>query len=226
MKLEPRYVVLKLKDMKAAGVTMAETTSFNVVCDKVTMHRLGAGKGMLECLVIEKDWPEYEPTLAMLEARVDGHYAPANRQNLEALATSLRNAVVAMRAFTDQQGNMPEDTGEFRDLKAALFDAEAVLSDVPADHQCCGACNTPEADNDVAKAIATLTAAVKADPDYAWGWHCNIAMSAVDAGCPHQVANEGAARFMSLLFGVNTREHPVFPKPDATEPRPPTTTSP
>ena len=79
MKLEPRYIVLKLKDIAAAGVTADEIAAFNVVCDKVSAWRTGAGKGLLECLVVEKDWPEYQPTLAALSDRVDGK-EPAKRQ--------------------------------------------------------------------------------------------------------------------------------------------------
>ena len=78
MKLEPRYIVLKLKDIAAAGVTADEIAAFNVVCDKVSAWRTGAGKGLLECLVVEKDWPEYQPTLAALSDRVDGK-EPAER---------------------------------------------------------------------------------------------------------------------------------------------------
>jgi len=58
--------------------------------------------------------------------------------------------------------------------------------------------------------VATFINAMRKDPDYAWAWHCNIAMSAFDAGCPHGVANEGAARFLQLLAGVDTRQHPGF----------------
>lgn len=45
------------------------------------------------------------------------------------MATALRKAFDAIEAFTDQEGNMPEDTGEFRDLKAALVEVgEAIPS--------------------------------------------------------------------------------------------------
>jgi hypothetical protein len=64
--------------------------------------------------------------------------------------------------------------------------------------------------NKTQAAAMQLTAAMRNDMDYAWGWHCNIAMAAFDAGCPHDVANEGAARFMQLLAGVDTRQHAGF----------------
>jgi hypothetical protein len=60
------------------------------------------------------------------------------------------------------------------------------------------------------EAVSRLSKALRDDLDYAWGWHCNVAMTAFDAGCPHDVANEGAARFMQLLAGVDTRKHPGF----------------
>ena len=64
--------------------------------------------------------------------------------------------------------------------------------------------------DEIGAAMAVLKAAIKADPDYAWGWHCNIAMAAFDAGCPHGAANEGAARVLQMLFGIDTRENKAF----------------
>lgn len=60
------------------------------------------------------------------------------------------------------------------------------------------------------QALKALSDAMNADPDYAWGWHCNLAMMAVDAGAPHKEANEGAAGFMWLTFGVPT--HNMIPE--------------
>lgn len=51
-------------------------------------------------------------------------------------------------------------------------------------------------------AMRTVTDAMRADPEYAWGWHCNIAMAFVDEGGEHGMANHAAARFMRLLAGV------------------------
>ena len=66
----------------------------------------------------------------------------------------------------------------------------------------------PEPSTEVA--VGKLCKSLREDLDYAWTWHCNIAMTAFDAGCPNDVANEGAARFMQLLAGVDTRNHPGF----------------
>ncbi len=61
--------------------------------------------------------------------------------------------------------------------------------------------------------IAALIDAMKADPEYAWAWHCNIAMAAHDAGAtPHAACNRGAALFLSLLSdgAVDTTLHPTY----------------
>ena len=43
------------------------------------------------------------------------------------LEVALLRLTVAAQAFTDPEGNMPEDTPEFRDLKAAMLGSQALL---------------------------------------------------------------------------------------------------
>lgn len=62
---------------------------------------------------------------------------------------------------------------------------------------------------DTKAAVATLSAAFKADPGYATAWHANIAMAMFDAlpeDTPnkHRHCNEAAAAFMKLAFGVTS----------------------
>lgn len=46
--------------------------------------------------------------------------------------------------------------------------------------------------------------ALKDDFEYAWGWHCNLAMPIVDTlGISHQDANRAAAALMQHMFGVD-----------------------
>jgi len=54
----------------------------------------------------------------------------------------------------------------------------------------------------VPEAMKIVIEAMRADPDYAWSWHCNIAMAFVDAGGDHYTGNQGAARFMKMLANV------------------------
>lgn len=64
----------------------------------------------------------------------------------------------------------------------------------------------------VPESMATVTNAIRNDPGYAWSWHCNIAMAAVDEGVNHMAANKLAARFLMILTGVDTTKNPHFPK--------------
>ena len=58
------------------------------------------------------------------------------------------------------------------------------------------------------EALKVLSDAMKADPGYAWSWHCNVAMAAMDEGVSHEAGNAAAARFMSSAFGVDTSNAP------------------
>lgn len=70
MKREERYIVLKLTDVSAA-LTDVDAKALKAICDKVTEHRIRRGAAMMDCVVVEHDWPEYEPTWAAIERRVD-----------------------------------------------------------------------------------------------------------------------------------------------------------
>lgn len=62
----------------------------------------------------------------------------------------------------------------------------------------------------IATAMSEVIEALLTEPDYAWSWHCNVAMAAVDAGVPHKTANEAAARFLMTLAGVDTTVLPEY----------------
>ena len=55
-------------------------------------------------------------------------------------------------------------------------------------------------------ALWWLSRQFKKDSDYAWTWHCNIAMAAVDSGATRKQGNEAASRFMYNAFRVHTQE--------------------
>ena len=57
----------------------------------------------------------------------------------------------------------------------------------------------------VTDAFNVLQKYLQDDEDYAWSWHCNIAMNAVDAGAPHLEANAVTAGFMRRCFGIDTQ---------------------
>lgn len=57
--------------------------------------------------------------------------------------------------------------------------------------------------NYISNCLTGLTNAIKKDDDYAWTWHCNIAMPIHDEGISHQQANEAAASIMKHIFNVD-----------------------
>ena len=57
---------------------------------------------------------------------------------------------------------------------------------------------------EIEAALNILRKAMKEDYDYAWSWHCNVAVMMQDAEASHRISNDGAARFMKLAFGVDT----------------------
>ena len=79
---EARYVVLKSADAMKC-LTVSEIIALRRIQAKVEEHRAKIGKPPLDCVVVESDWPEYEPTWRAIEARVLGAQSvpeePANQ---------------------------------------------------------------------------------------------------------------------------------------------------
>ncbi len=48
------------------------------------------------------------------------------------------------------------------------------------------------------------------DPEYAWGWHCNIACLLLDEGVDQLAANRRAQGFMKRAFDVEGYEPKAF----------------
>ena len=67
-KREERYIVFKLSDL---GNSL-KGDEIRRLAREYEEHRRLKGKKPLECVVVEKDWPEYEPTWKAIEARVNG----------------------------------------------------------------------------------------------------------------------------------------------------------
>lgn len=69
MEREQRYIVIKLTDLEKT--TTEIQGALLAVCDAVIEQREKANKEPLECVVVESDWPEYEPTWGKIAMRVD-----------------------------------------------------------------------------------------------------------------------------------------------------------
>ena len=73
---ENRYIVLKITDLISAGLTDDEDQALASILDKINLVREGRGRGTLVCVVVESDWPEYEPTWKAIEDRVRSDACP------------------------------------------------------------------------------------------------------------------------------------------------------
>ena len=89
---DARYIVLKMTDVHAAGIIGQEAAVFNAVCDKVFWSRRERGKNDLGCVVVETDWPEYEPTWAAIDARMEGKEPPISDRE-KALVKAVRSVL-------------------------------------------------------------------------------------------------------------------------------------
>jgi hypothetical protein len=69
MERETRYTVLKISDIDGALSTV-EKEVLVILEEKIDTFRRVRGKQPLKCVVVEHDWPEYEPTWAAIEKRV------------------------------------------------------------------------------------------------------------------------------------------------------------
>ena len=70
-KLEERYIVFKLSDVEE-HFTPGEKQQLARLVEVQRVGREEAGKAPLKCVVVESDWPEYEPTWKAIEARMTG----------------------------------------------------------------------------------------------------------------------------------------------------------
>lgn len=71
LKREDRYIVFKLSDVEE-HFTPGEKQQLARLAEVQQVGRSEAGKPSLECVVVEADWPEYEPTWKAIEVRMTG----------------------------------------------------------------------------------------------------------------------------------------------------------
>ncbi len=97
-------------------------------------------------------------------------------------------------SVTDISNSLPDECPEFDGIgKDREYDSEP------------GTENTY-----IGKAFDTLRQATQEDPEYAWAWHCNLAVPFMDEGGSHKAANRAAARIMYNLFHVDTSQNQHF----------------
>ncbi|THF64354.1 hypothetical protein [Pseudothauera rhizosphaerae] len=72
---EERYLVIKIKDAREY-LDAQDQHLLDEIAQRVEFGRIGAGKSCLQCVVVEHDWPEYEPTWTAIEARMTANEHP------------------------------------------------------------------------------------------------------------------------------------------------------
>lgn len=66
---EFRYLVMKFKDVRKY-LTDPEKEILFILSKKISKGRCDDEKAHLDCVVVESDWPEYEPTWLAIEERM------------------------------------------------------------------------------------------------------------------------------------------------------------
>lgn len=80
-KREDRYIVFKVSDL---GNSL-KGDEIRRLAREYAEHRKQMGKKPLDCVVVESDWPEYEPTWQAIETRVtdaQAQHAPSAPEKL------------------------------------------------------------------------------------------------------------------------------------------------
>lgn len=70
-----RYIVFKIKDV-TEYLNESDKETLLRLATKCTLGRISCDKQPLQCVVVESDWPEYEPTWAAIEKRMSGVATP------------------------------------------------------------------------------------------------------------------------------------------------------
>lgn len=129
---EERYYILKISDMrKYLGVEKQEAV--RAIAEKLNAGRIVDKKNVLQAVVVESDWPEYDAVWDMIEARVTGalklkgpteeeSVGPADTaSNRHAISKDLGSSIAIMQ-------RMQRHINELIDRERGMLDAEAELN--------------------------------------------------------------------------------------------------
>jgi hypothetical protein len=62
----------------------------------------------------------------------------------------------------------------------------------------------------IASSFEELKEAIQNDPDYAWSWHCNLAVPMQDEGMSPYSSQLAASRILSNFFGVDMLKNQFY----------------
>lgn len=124
---EERYIVFKLSDVEE-HFTPGEKQQLARLVEVQRVGREEAGKPPLECVVVEKDWPEYEPTWKAIEARVTGEHPVqrfVGRFVAKEMEPAMQDALMKFDPATGGERPYPSHATQWRNwhgIAAWLFD--------------------------------------------------------------------------------------------------------
>lgn len=101
MEREERYLVLKISDINRY-LTAAAQKELSDIAHTVNGARKGQRRGELQCVVIEKDWPEYEHVWELIRLRVEKATIPA--ETVQGVVDA-PGVDAALRSFTEDATN-------------------------------------------------------------------------------------------------------------------------
>jgi len=158
-KRELRYIVMKWKDVDVY-LSPEESETLLALSSKICKGRQTDGKIPFNAVVVEQDWPEFEPTWAAIEARMSGN--PSQLNILKALAIQLGEALVESNTQVRVDHCQEEDTlGLCYTCGLPLRDPEEDEHFVPGHHEKCPWVEREKSLKTVAPALAEYEAAKK-----------------------------------------------------------------
>lgn len=132
MKRENRYLVIKKRDVTAAIdaglISFKHADDLNIIAAVINDNRERQGKGQLQCVVVESDWPEYETVWAMIETRVNGlksiRQQHANWSDTTFGKVGPIGPLKHLSKEALEAAAKPDDLSEWADMQFLLWDAQ------------------------------------------------------------------------------------------------------
>jgi len=108
MKREDRYIIIKRKDLKEAGIPEDSLAYLDLILKLVEEYRSYRGVGPLEAVVVEHDRPEYDKVLKLLKKPKSKQVVLPKRELLETIVKQGYLPGNALhKPWTNQNPHMP-----------------------------------------------------------------------------------------------------------------------
>lgn len=122
-KREPRYIVFKIKDLEAYCSEQTRETALSIG-DIIANGRRREEKAPFKAMVVEQDWPEFEPTWKAIERRLNPEFlaeADAFKGFRPPMASSYERILGRLGFKTKDYPFLPEKVQQAVDYAADLM---------------------------------------------------------------------------------------------------------